>query len=127
MLRAQPTIAEFGGSLMPSSSSCTSRPIRHTAHIVCQIVRERDFKLVADRVLNLSIQGMLVAPADPVLTGEKLIVSFQLPDDGEWVDATATVARVVHGRRPGEFRRALGLEFEGFGAALLFRYQSVVH
>ena len=101
---------------MLSSYSCTSRPIRHTAHMVCQIVRERDFKLVADRVLNLSTQGMLVAPADPVLTGEKLIVSFQLPNSGGWVDATAIVARVIHGRRPGEFRRALGLEFEGLDA-----------
>ena len=98
------------------SSSRTSRTIRHTAYMVCQIVRERDFRLIADRVVNLSINGMLVAPADPVLTGEKLIVSFQLPDGGWWVDAEATVARVVHGRRPGEFSRALGLEFQWLDA-----------
>jgi hypothetical protein len=86
--------------------------MRHTAHIACQVVRERDFRLVADRVVNLSLSGMLVGPADPVLTGEKIIVSFPSPVEGQWIDAEATVTRVLHGRRPGEFRRALGLEFD---------------
>jgi hypothetical protein len=55
---------------------------------------------------------MLVAPADPVLTGEKIIVSFTSPKDGRWIDAQATVSRVIHGRRPGEYQRALGLVFD---------------
>jgi hypothetical protein len=41
---------------------------------------------------------MLVAPAEPVLTGEKLIVSFRLPDDGMWAGAEAyqdTAAKVA--------------------------------
>ena len=94
------------------SSSRAHRPIRRTLNIACQVVRERDFRLVADRVVDLSINGMLVAPADPVLTGEKIIVSFPSPFSGRWIDAQATVTRVLHGRRPGEFRRALGLSFE---------------
>jgi hypothetical protein len=102
----------FGGPPMHSSSSRAHRPIRHTVHVACQVVRERDFRLVADRVVNLSLDGMLVAPADPVLTGEKIIVSFPSPVDGRWIDAEATVTRVLHGRRPGEYRRALGLAFE---------------
>jgi len=97
--------------MLPTSSR-THRPIRHTVHVNCQVVRERDFRLVADRVVNLSHNGMLVAPADPVLTGEKIIVSFPSPNGAGWIDAQATVARVLHGRRPGEFRRALGLEIE---------------
>jgi hypothetical protein len=47
-----------------------------------------------------------------VLTGEKLIVSFRLPRAGVWVDAEARVTRVIHGRRPGDEGRALGLSFE---------------
>lgn len=85
---------------------------RHTLRIPCQVVRERDFRLVADRVENASLTGLEVSPAEPVLTGEQLIVSFQLPQDGTWVDAEARVARVVHGRRPGETQRCLGLVFE---------------
>jgi len=101
---------------MLSLSSRSRRPIRHTAHVACQVVRERDFRLVADRVVNLSLDGMLVGPADPVLTGEKIIVSFPSPIGGEWIDAEATVTRVLHGRRPGEFRRSLGLKFEKLDA-----------
>jgi hypothetical protein len=66
--------------------------------------------------MNLSLDGMLVGPADPVLTGEKIIVSFPSPIGGEWIDAEATVTRVLHGRRPGEYRRALGLKFEKLDA-----------
>lgn len=89
------------------------RPPRHTVRIPCQVVRERDFRLVADKMTDLSISGMLVTPADPVLTGEQLIVSFKLPGSDVYIDAEATVARVIHGRRPGEVSRSLGVEFSG--------------
>ncbi len=82
----------------------------------CQVVRERDFRLVADRIENLSSWGMLVTPSDPVVTGEKVFVSFQIPGTQEWIDASATVTRVIHGRRPNETSRKLGLEFDDLGA-----------
>ena len=85
---------------------------RHTVRIGCQIVRERDFQLVGDRIVNLSMSGMLVTPADPALTGERLIVSFCLPKSDYWIDTEALVARVLHGRRDGEYSRALALQFE---------------
>jgi hypothetical protein len=88
------------------------RSTRRSVRLVCQVVRERDFQLIADRIVNLSETGLVVSPADPALTGERLIVSFQIPHSGHWVDAEATVARVVHGRRPGEYTRALALELE---------------
>lgn len=87
------------------------RPTRSAARVTCQVVRERDFRLVADRILDLSATGALVFPADPVLTGERVMLSFQ-GAAGRWIDAEATVARVVHGRRRGEHARALGLCFE---------------
>ena len=88
------------------------RRSRRMLRLDCQVVRERDFRLVADRIQNLSSNGLLAGPADPVLTGERLIVSFRLPGHG-WIDSEATVSRVVHGRRAGETSRALGIEFEG--------------
>ncbi|HVY32718.1 MAG TPA: PilZ domain-containing protein [Polyangiaceae bacterium] len=95
-----------------STRKATRRSTRHGVRIECQVVRERDFQLVADRIVNLSATGLMVSPADPALTGERLIVSFQIPHSGHWVDAEATVARVVHGRRPGEHTRGLALELE---------------
>jgi hypothetical protein len=88
------------------------RPCRHIALMPCQVVRERDFVLVAGRIANLSVTGLLVAPAHPVLTGDRLIVSFRSPGWGIWIDSEATVTRVVHGRRQGESSRALGLELD---------------
>jgi hypothetical protein len=95
-----------------SSAKAHHRSTRHSVRLACQVVRERDFQLIADRIVNLSETGLLVSPADPALTGERLIVSFQIPHSGHWVDAEATVARVVHGRRPGEYSRCLALELE---------------
>jgi hypothetical protein len=97
---------------MRSPQKTHRRAVRHSVRLDCQVVRERDFQLVADRIVNLSESGLVVSPADPALTGERLIVSFRIPNSGHWVDAEATVARVVHGRRPGEHTRALALELE---------------
>ena len=89
------------------------RSPRRTARLACQLVRERDFRLIADRIIDLSPNGMLVGPADPVLTGERLLLSFCLPGSTYWIDSEAVVSRVLHGRRPGEHSRGLGLSLEG--------------
>ncbi|HSU39926.1 MAG TPA: PilZ domain-containing protein [Polyangiaceae bacterium] len=86
----------------------------------CQVVRERDFKLIADRVVDVSASGALVMPADPVLTGERVILSFQLPHSLYWVDAEAWVTRVLHGRRPGEHTRGVALELDGMSGLSRF-------
>jgi c-di-GMP-binding flagellar brake protein YcgR len=89
------------------------RAFRHDVRIACQVVRARDFRLVADTTLDVSTRGMRVVTHGRVLTGEELIVSFRLPRSSRWIDTDATVVRVVHGRRPGERGRALGLQFHG--------------
>jgi hypothetical protein len=78
----------------------------------CQVVRERDFRMVGSRGVDLSPDGMLVMLQEPVLTGEPLVVAFRLPRSDFWFDATAHVARVLHGRRPGDKGRCFGVEFE---------------
>ena len=77
------------------------------------MVRERDFRLVSNLALDLSTDGMLVSTDLRVLTGEPLLVSFRPPRSDRWLDLSATVARVVHGRRPGDRGRCLGLSFNG--------------
>src|SRR5262245_45785782 len=87
------------------------RTPRRLVRARCQVVRERDFRLVADRIVDLSPSRALVMPSDPVLTGERLLVSFELPHVPFWIDTEAVVARVLHGRRPGEFTRGIALDF----------------
>ena len=84
------------------------RTLRRSARVHCQVVRDRDFRLVGSHAVDVSPMGMLVASDEVVLTGEPVLVSFRLPRSLYWFDAQATVARVVHGRRPGDRGRCLG-------------------
>ena len=102
------------------------RSSRHTVKIACQVVRERDFSLLADRVVDLSASGALVGPADPALTGERLIVSFRIPQSAIWVDAEATITRVIHGRRPGEYSRSLAIQFDDLEALPRFMLEEAL-
>jgi hypothetical protein len=87
--------------------------IRRAVRVECQVVRERDFKLVGKSAIDLSTRGMLVETNERVLTGEPMFVSFRSPRGGRtWFDCEATVARVVHGRRPYDGGRFLGLRFD---------------
>jgi hypothetical protein len=88
------------------------RALRRGVRVDCQVVRERSFTLVGSRGLDLSPLGMLVMAEEPVITGEPLLVAFRLPRSTWWFDAEATVARVVHGRRPGDAGRCFGIEFD---------------
>jgi hypothetical protein len=88
------------------------RAIRRAVQVDCQVVRERDFKLIGSSGVDLSPRGMLVMAQERVLTGEPVVVSFRVPRSAFWFDAEATVVRVVHGRRPGDYGRCFGLDFE---------------
>jgi len=89
------------------------RAFRRFVRLDCQVVRERDFRLVGDLVLDLSTNGMLVRATSRVLTGEEVIVSFRPPHSNDWFDAEAIVTRVLHGRRPGDVGPSIGLQFLG--------------
>jgi hypothetical protein len=83
---------------------------RREVSLACQAVREHDFVLIAERTLDVSIDGVLLPVHRRVLTGESVIVSFQIP--GMWIDAEGTITRVVHGRRPEDDGMAVGVEFD---------------
>ena len=84
---------------------------RRFVRIDCQVVREHDFRLVGDLALDLSTRGMLVRAKHRVLTGEEVVVSFKPPRSNEWFDAQGVIARVLHGRRPGDYGLSFGIEF----------------
>jgi hypothetical protein len=99
----------LGTTLVHAQQRCI---LRRSVRVDCQVVRERDFRLVGSRSLDLSPMGMLVMAQERVLTGEPLIVAFRLPFSDHWFDTEATVARVIHGRRPGDLGRSFGVTFE---------------
>jgi len=92
--------------------SSPRRAFRRYVRIDCQVVRERDFRLVGELALDLSERGMLVTTNEKILTGEEVIVAFRPPSSNRFIDAVGHVVRVVHGRRPGDRGRCLGIEFQ---------------
>lgn len=98
-------------SVMPSAKN-RRFAYRRAAQVDCQVVTERDFRLVAQRSLDLSEDGMLVLADSKVTMGEPVIVTFRAPRMQKWIDAEATVVRVGHGRRAGDVGPLLGLAFD---------------
>jgi hypothetical protein len=93
-------------------ANCARGLLRRSVETHCEVVREHDFKLVGTRVIDLSTRGLLLETDLTILTGEDLIVSFKGPASDRWYDCTATVARVLHGRRRRDRRRAVGVAFD---------------
>lgn len=89
------------------------RAERRSVRVPCQVVRQRDFRLVARHSVDLSAIGMLARLDAPCLTGERVIVSLRVPGTSStYLDAEGTVTRVVHGRRPEDDGRGLGIRFD---------------
>lgn len=93
-------------------ADCQRALLRRDVRTHCEVVRERDFRLVGSRVLDLSARGMLIETDQRLLTGEELIVTFQGPRSRRWYDCTGSVARIIHGRRRRDRRRAIGVSFD---------------
>jgi hypothetical protein len=91
---------------------CAERgSVRREARIEGQIVRERDFRLLANFVLDLSTTGARASSATQMLTGEEVLVSFKIPETTEWFDAEGVITRVSHGRRPLDFGPSFSVQF----------------
>jgi hypothetical protein len=104
-----PSLARAAADRLPYSRR---REIRRTVRLGCHVRTMNDWRLVGDRVVDLSPEGMLLLSDERVEEGTPLVVSFQATDLPIWFDACATVARIVQGRRPGDRGRALGVHFE---------------
>jgi hypothetical protein len=85
--------------------------MRRDMRLACR-VRRRDGRLVGDRSVDLSPQGILVLSDEYLPCGAELVVSFQTTELPLWFDTRAILRRIVEGRRPGDRGRALGLHFE---------------
>lgn len=87
------------------------RSVRRYVRLECEVVRERGFRLIGKRTLDLSTTGMRIAAMDDAITGESVILTFRAPDSKEWIDAEGNVARVLHGRRGYDYGPSLGVDF----------------
>ena len=107
-------------STLPSRRVATRRDVV----LPCQVIRKSDFKLVSDRTMDLSTNGLLVPVHATLPVGETVLVSFTIA--GAWIDAEAVVTRIVQGRRPGDDGMALGLFFTSIESSMRFTASSPV-
>jgi hypothetical protein len=92
------------------------RAIRRAIQIDCQVVRTRDFRLVAETTFDLSTDGMLVPTSLDVAIGDELIVSFAAKPFRIYFDLEATAARIVRGRRRSDRGQCVGVRFRSLDA-----------
>ena len=86
--------------------------MRRATRIGCTVRRMDTWRLVGDRTVDLSPQGMLLLSDERLDWGTELVVSFQATELPIWFDTLASITRIVEGRRPGDAGRALGVHFE---------------
>jgi hypothetical protein len=118
--RPQPPLFQSLRLLTPSltRAACGRMPpnrrgeIRRSACLGVRVHRTSSNRLVGDRSLDLSPQGMLLMSDERVDEGSEVLVSFQATELPIWFDTRATVTRIIQGRRPGDVGRALGLRFD---------------
>jgi hypothetical protein len=85
--------------------------VRRATHARCQAVSETRFRLVGERALDLSTEGLLLACDGEVRVGERMLLSIEVPSTREWIEAEAVVVRVVEGYREGDRGYCAGLRF----------------
>lgn len=70
-----------------------------------------DFKLVGERILDLSPRGMLLACDTRMELGQEVLASFRSPWLGPNMVVLGTVARVIEGWRLGDPGYCVGIRF----------------
>lgn len=70
-----------------------------------------DFKLVGERVLDLSPRGMLLACDSEMELGQEILASFRAPWLGPDVVVLGVVTRIIEGWRLGDPGYCVGIRF----------------
>jgi hypothetical protein len=104
-----PSLSRAGCGRLPTNRR---QEIRRSIRLGCRVRRIDDWRLLGDRAVDLSPEGMLVLSDERVDEGAGLVVSFQATVLPIWFDTCATVTRIVEGRRPSDQGRALGVHFD---------------
>jgi PilZ domain len=89
----------------------TRRTTRRALRTSCQAVATSGFRLVGERILDASTDGLLVACDTGIALGEEVLVSFQTSGSSIWYDAEAEVTRILAGWRTDDPGYCAGLRF----------------
>lgn len=85
--------------------------MRRAVPLGCLAIRESDGRVIAERALDISSDGMLLSTPAIVDQDEHLLITFRATELGLLFVTEAEVARVVAGRRHGDRGPAIGVRF----------------
>jgi len=88
------------------------RMVRRALRAECHAVAEDGFRFLGEQTLDLSEGGLLLQSDHEAEVGETVLLSLKVPGGRSWIDAEATIARIVRGHRTSDEGRAYGLRFE---------------
>ena len=86
--------------------------VRRDAHTECQVVAEDGFRLLGERTLDVSDEGLLLQSEALADIGETVFVSLKVPGGVSWSDAAGVIVRYIRGLRDGDRGRGWGIRFE---------------
>jgi hypothetical protein len=88
------------------------KTLRRAVRSRCTAFSVNGYREIGTLVLDLSLQGMLVACNDGVEVGDPIMLFFKAPGTDEfWLDAEAEVTRIVHGFRQHDPGYCMGVRF----------------
>lgn len=88
------------------------RGVRRRVRLPCRAMSWERFEIVGERLLDLSSCGAFLQSDAQMRIGEEVLLAFRMPWLGPDVLVSASVARLVEGRRRGDFGRGVGLRFD---------------
>ena len=97
------------------------RSLRRSFRARCQAVRLDGFRLFGEHILDLSPRGALVSSDGSAHPGDEIVLSFQAPHGGPWIDVVANAAQATG--KVGEIARIVAdrrVEDPGFCAGVRF-------
>ncbi len=83
---------------------------RYEVQTRCLVFTEDGERLLGERSLDLSWNGVRVTSREPARVGEKVRVRLQVPKSDVWIDANGYVARILPARRRGEGEPSIGVQ-----------------
>lgn len=85
--------------------------VRYAVRTDC-LVTSRDGRMLAERTLDASWDGLRLAATGTVRVGERVHVSLRVPRSRYWLQAEGVVTRLLHGRRDGDAGPAFGVRLD---------------
>lgn len=100
--------------------------IRRGLMLDCEVVSERDFRLLGEMTYDVSRDGVLLEAYDLAELDEPVIFSLRLPFSDDFLEGHGRVARIIRGLRETDEGPALGIAFTELEGVMSARLEAAL-